>query len=61
MQTMESMGVKKYVKKPGTSYISDNNNLIAAKTHIPEGFIKRPRNSFMGTARTKDRRPAGIQ
>jgi hypothetical protein len=61
VKTVESMGIKKCIKKTGASYIGDNNDLVFVKIHIQECLIKGMGNPFMGATRTKDRRPVDIQ
>jgi hypothetical protein len=58
---VQSVGMKKCIKKTGTPDIGNNNNLFSAQAHILKGFVKAMGNPFMGATGTKYRRPADIQ
>jgi hypothetical protein len=55
------VGVKKRVKQPGTSYITDDHYLVTLKPQILESFVKGMCNSFMGAPMTKNRGPVAVQ
>jgi hypothetical protein len=61
MKTVESMGMKKSVKKTGTPDITDNNYLITSQTHVLKALVKGMGNTLMGAARAKGRRSFNVQ
>jgi hypothetical protein len=56
MQTVQGMGVKKGVKKPGAADITDHHDLCCGQPHILKGPVQGLCDSIVGTSRAKNRR-----
>jgi hypothetical protein len=60
METMEGMGVKKGVEEPRAANIGDDCHLVTRQLQRLKRPVQPMHHPFMGTSRTKERRPPGI-